>query len=361
MNKQETVLELFNRRGVSRRDFLQFCAMMAATLGLDASAAPKIAEAMEKKSRPPVIWLHFQECTGCSESFIRTSHPILADVVLDLISLDYHETLQAAAGHQAEDAKHKTMAEHKGKYILCVEGAIPTGENGMLCTVGGKPAVKLLEEAAKDCAAIIAWGSCASSGGIQEAAPNPTGAKAVHEIIKNKPIIRVPGCPPIAEVMAGVVAHYLTFGRIPELDFQGRPKAFYSHRIHDKCNRRAYFDAGLFVEKFDDEGAKQGWCLYKIGCKGPTTFNSCSTIKWNNGVSYPIQSGHPCIGCSEDKFWDNGPFYTHLANVPGMQVGMNPDQIGVAAAAVTAGAVAAHAVATAFVKGKSKKSEKVGG
>lgn len=365
LNKPETIYELAEKKGVSRREFLSFCAAMAAALGLDATAVPKIAEALEKKARPPVIWLHFQECTGCSESFIRTAHPVLAEIVLDLISLDYHETLQAAAGHQAEEAKHKTMEEYKGKYILCVEGAIPTGENGQLCTIGGKSALKLLKEAAKDCAAIIAWGTCASYGGVQAASPNPTGAKSVAQIITDKPVVNVPGCPPIAEVMAGVVAHYLTFNKLPELGFQGRPKAFYHHRIHDKCNRRAYFDAGLFAEKFDDEGARNGWCLYKLGCRGPVTFNSCSTIRWNEGVSWPVQSGHPCIGCSEGGFWDNGPFYKHLADVPGMTLGMNPDKVGIAAAAVTAAGVAVHAAATLALGGKDKAKStnqtKVGG
>ncbi|MDD2421486.1 MAG: hydrogenase small subunit [Heliobacteriaceae bacterium] len=362
MRQQEkTVLDLFNRRKVSRRDFLQFCAFMAAAIGLESTAVPQIAAALETKPRPPVIWLHFQECTGCSESFLRTSHPILADVIFDLISLDYHETLQAAAGLQAEEAKLKAMTENKGKYILCVEGSIPAGENGQYCTIGGKPATKLLAEAAKDCAAVIAWGSCAANGGLPAANPNPTGAKTVDQLVKGKPVINVPGCPPIAEVMAGVIVHYLTFDKLPELDFAGRPKAFYDHRIHDKCNRRAYYDAGMFAEKFDDEGAKQGWCLYKLGCKGPTTFNSCSTIRWNNGTSYPIQSGHPCIGCSEENFWDNGPFYTHLADMPGMKIGWNADQIGLAATAVTVGGIAVHTAATTVIKGKEKKSEQKGG
>ena len=103
---------------------------------------------------------------------------------------------------------------------------------------------------------------------------------------------------------------------------------FYGQRIHDKCYRRPFFDAGQFVEAWDDDGARKGWCLYKMGCRGPTTYNSCSTFKWNNGVSFPIGSGHGCIGCSEDNFWDNGPFYERLSSIPVPGIESTPDTIG---------------------------------
>jgi NiFe hydrogenase small subunit HydA len=155
----------------------------------------------------------------------------------------------------------------------------------MSCIIGGRPFVEQLQEVAKDCKAIISWGSCASWGCVQAARPNPTRATPVHKVIKDKPIIKVPGCPPIAEVMTGVLTYMLTFDRIPELDRQGRPVMFYGQRIHDKCYRRPHFDAGQFVEDWDDEAARKGYCLYKMGCKGPTTYNACSTVRWNNGVS----------------------------------------------------------------------------
>ena len=72
---------------------------------------------------------------------------------------------------------------------------------------------------------------------------------------------------------------------------------------------------GLFAKSFDDEGARQGWCLYEGGCKGPVTYNACATLKWNGGVSFPIQSGHGCIGCSEDGFWDQGSFYNRVTDL----------------------------------------------
>jgi hypothetical protein len=99
------------RLDMPRREFLQFCATVAATLGLPAGAEAAVAKAVEAAKRPSVIWLHFQECTGCSESLLRAEHPTLEKLILDVISLDYHETLMAAAGHQAEAARKAAMKE----------------------------------------------------------------------------------------------------------------------------------------------------------------------------------------------------------------------------------------------------------
>ncbi len=349
---KETYYESIIKQGYSRRDFMKFATYMTAYMGLSNSMVGQVAKSLESTHRLPVIWEHFQECTCCSESFIRSNHPIVADIILDKISLDYTQTLMAASGHQAEAAKHATMEKYKGEYILCVEGSVPMGADGNYCCIAGRSAKDQLIEAAEGAKAIIAWGSCASNGCVQAAKPNPTDATPIHKIIKNKPIIRVPGCPPIGEVMAGVIVHVVAFGRLPELDRLGRPKAFYAKRVHDSCYRRPYYDAGLFAESFDDQNAKDGYCLYKLGCKGPMTYNACGTIKWNNGVSYPIQSGHGCIGCSEANFWDNGPFYERLTNVPGFTIENNADKIGKVAAGALAGGIALHAVAANVSKRK---------
>jgi hydrogenase small subunit len=331
---------------------MKFATYMTAYMGLSNSMVGQVAKSLESTHRLPVIWEHFQECTCCSESFIRSSHPIVADILLDKVSLDYTETLMAASGHQAEAAMQATMEKYKGEYILCVEGSVPTNDDGVYCCIGGRTAEDILQESAANAKAIIAWGSCACNGCVQSAKPNPTGATPIHKLIKGKPIIKVPGCPPIGEVMAGVVVHLVTFGRIPELDKIGRPKAFYSKRVHDSCIRRPYYDAGLFVDTFDDENAKKGYCLYKVGCKGPSTYNACGIMRWNNGVSYPIQSGHGCIGCSEENFWDNGPLYRQMASFPGFGIEADADKIGIAAAIGTAAGLAAHAVATNIRKKK---------
>jgi hydrogenase small subunit len=341
-----TIWEHAQMQGYSRRDFVHFCGWMAAAAGIHASGVSQVVEALEKKARLPVVWFHFQECTCCSESFLRSDHPIVSDIILDKVSLDYSETLQAAAGHQAHAALKQTMEKYRGEYLMLVEGSIPTGAGGVYCCVGGRTALDIVKEGAAGAKAIVAWGSCASNGCVQSSRPNPTSATPVDQIVSGTPIIKVPGCPPIAEVMAGTIVHLLAFDRIPQLDGIGRPKAFYSRRVHDTCYRRPNYDAGLFVESFDDENAKRGYCLYKMGCRGPVTYNSCGVIRWNSGVSYPIQSGHGCIGCSEAHFWDNGPFYQHLASFPGFGVETTADTVGVAVGAATAVGIAAHALVT---------------
>jgi len=308
----ETVGEALRRQGVSRRGFLKFCATTASLMALSPTMVPQIARALEAARRPSVIWLSFQECTGCTESLTRSHAPTIEGLIFDAISLDYNHTLQAAAGEAAEAAREAAMKENYGNYVLVVDGSIPLGNPGY-STIAGISNEDMLKEAAEGAAAIIAVGSCSAFGGLPNANPNPTGAVAVQDIITDKPVVNVPGCPPIPVVITGVLAHFLTFGALPELDKLGRPMAFYGQSIHDRCYRRPFYDKGLFAETFDDEGAKKGWCLYKLGCKGPTTYNACAVTKWNEGTSFPIEAGHPCLGCSEPHFWDGGGFYQALS------------------------------------------------
>ncbi len=288
------------RLSMSRREFLQFCAALATTLGLPQGADAAVAEAVATKKRPSVIWLHFQECTGCSESILRAEHPTLEKLILDIISLDYHETLFAAAGHQVEAARHAAMRENKGQYILVVEGAIPTRDNGVYCKIGGKTALELLKECAADAAAVIAIGSCASWGGMPSTGPNPTGASRVDKVL-GKPVVTIPGCPPNPYNFLTTVVHFLTFGALPAVDPLGRPKFAYSRLIHENCERRAHFDAGRFAMEFGDDGHRKGYCLYKLGCKGPETYANCSVILFGDAGAgtWPVACGHPCIGCTE--------------------------------------------------------------
>ncbi len=356
MANVETFYEVMRRQGITRRSFLKYCSLTAASLGLSPVFASQIAHAMETKPRIPVLWLHGLECTCCSESFIRSAHPLAKDVILSMLSLDYDDVIMAAAGQQAEAIIEETIEKYDGNFILACEGNPPLNQDGMSMIVSGKPYLEQLIHVANHCKAIISWGSCASWGCVQAASPNPTKAVPIHRApgMPNKPIIKVPGCPPIAEVMTAVITYMLTFDKMPTLDRQGRPKMFYSQRIHDKCYRRPHFDAGQFVEEFDDEYARKGYCLYKVGCKGPTTYNACSTIRWNEGTSFPIQAGHGCIGCSEDGFWDKGSFYNRLTDIHQFGVEENADKIGGTAAAVVGTAVAAHAAVTAIKRASTK-------
>ena len=324
---EPTIYQHLLSQGLPRRDFFKLCGAVAGAMGLRyaaparASGLPEtlesdinpltkmVARALQAKPRLPIIWLEFQDCTGCSEALTRSQSPSLVDLVLNKISVEYHETLAAAAGYQIEENKQSIMKQYAGKYVLVVEGSIPSGEGGAFCTIGGRSALDLLKEAAAGAAAVIATGNCATFGGLPKANPNPTGAKGVWELITNKPVVNISGCPAIPEVFTGTLAHFLVFGTLPELDSLNRPKTFYAQTIHDRCLRRPFYEAGKFANTFDDEGARKGWCLYKLGCKGPTTYNACATIKWQGGLSFPIQSGHPCLGCSEPNFWDGGGFY----------------------------------------------------
>src|SRR5450755_742157 len=310
---QPTIGEMLERHGVSRRTFIKYCTAMASVLALPPLAGRAMAQQLRAARRPSVIYLSFQECTGCLESLTRSFSPSIENLIFDVISLDYDDTLMAAAGGQAEAARDKAMKDNYGKYVLVIDGSVPTGANGAYCTSGGRSAVDILREAAKGAAAIVCVGTCSAFGGIPFADPNPTDAWPVTAIVPDKPIINVSGCPPIPEVITGTLLQFVTTGRVPDLDEHRRPKVFFGNTIHDRCYRRPFYDEGKFAKSFDDEGARNGWCLYELGCKGPTTYNACATIKWNGGTSFPIQSGHGCIGCAEPGFWDKGDFYSPLS------------------------------------------------
>jgi [NiFe] hydrogenase small subunit len=314
MEKEIKMSKKLEKKGVSRREFMQFCTYLTATLGLSSSFVPKVAEVFAApKQRPPVIWLHFGECTGCSESMIRTMYPWVDELVLDILSVEYHETIMAAAGHQAEEALQMAVKKYKGQFICVVEGAIATKFNGAYGKVGGKTFLEIGKEICPQAAAVICIGSCATFGGIQAAAPNPGGYKGVGEALGIK-TLNLSGCPPNPVKLIGTIVNYLLLGKLPDLDELGRPKFAYGKTVHDQCPRRSHFEMGEFVTEFGSQEAMDGWCLYELGCKGPETYNNCPTAKFNGGTSWPVQAGHPCIGCSQPGFWDNmSPFYETMS------------------------------------------------
>ncbi len=352
---------LEQRLGVSRREFLTFCAGVAATMGLSSNDALAMATAVDAvKKRPVVIWLHGQECTGPTESLLRGEHPTIERLILEMISLDYHQTLDAGAGHAVEAAKDASMEANKGKYLLVVEGSIPTKDGGIYCQIAGKTMLKHTQEAAKHAAAIVAFGSCASWGGVQSTGINPTEAKGVAEIITDKPVVNLPGCPPNPYNFLATVLHFVTFGKLPALDKEGRPVFAYGRLIHENCERRPHFDAGRFAAEFGDDGHKKGYCLYKLGCKGPETYANCPAVEFNDigGGTWPVGIGHPCFGCAEKGVGFSKPLHsladvkTHTApnTFPeisdreassGPSAGTSAVIGGVVGAAIGAGAIAA--------------------
>jgi hydrogenase small subunit len=312
-----TILESLLNQGISRRSFLKFCAVTASMLALPASERFLFSRALATASRPSVIWLHFQECTACTESITRSFEPTLENLILNMISLDYHETLMVAAGHNAEHSLDEAKAT--GGHILIVEGSL--SERDGWCTIGNKNSTRHLQEAMAKAELVIAVGSCAAYGGLPKAYPNPSDAISVGELMEQgkvprKPLVNLPGCPPVPEVITGSIVHYLAYGSAPEMDEYRRPLSFYGKTVHDRCPRKGSYNAGKFAESFDDEGARKGWCLLHLGCKGPETYNACSVIGWNGRTSSPMHSGHGCIGCSQPDFWDrwgtDGGVYTNL-------------------------------------------------
>ncbi len=351
--KEETSVEtMLIEKGFSRRDFMKWAGAITAMLALPSNFTPLMADAIKVVDRLPIIWLHMAECTGCSEALLRSAHPTIDSLIFDYISLEYHETLMSAVGWQAEENLERAMHKYKGQYILMVEGGIPTGDGGSYLTIGGhgKKGIDIAKEASENAAAIFAIGTCSAYGGVQAASPNPTGTVALSEIT-NKTVINIAGCPPSEKNIVGTLMYYLLYGNLPALDVYNRPKWAYRLRIHDLCERRGRFDAGEFVESFGDQGAKDGYCLYKVGCKGPYTFNNCAKNKFNEDTSWPVQAGFGCIGCSEPDFWDtmgtvNEPLANKLYNTTfgGLGADATADKVGVAILAATAIGVTAHAV-----------------
>ena len=240
---------------------------------------------------------------------LRSQYPYVDDLVLELLSVEYHETIMAAAGEQAEEQLHSAIKKHEGKFICVVEGAVATKFDGAYGKVGGKTFLQIAKDVCPKAAAVIAMGTCAAYGGIQAAAPNPGGYVGVGEAIGIK-TLNIPGCPPNPINFVGTIVNYLLLGKLPVLDSLGRPLFAYGKTIHDQCQRRSHFENNEFVLEFGSKEAQMGYCLFKVGCKGPDTYNNCPTAKFNDGTSWPVQAGHPCIGCSEPAFWDKmSPFY----------------------------------------------------
>jgi hydrogenase small subunit len=359
----ETIAARLERSGTSRRHFLSFCGKLAVIapmgLAITSKLTPEaIAATIGAAKRPSVIWLHMQDCTGCSETLLRTSQPDLATLILNIISLDYHETVMAASGHDAELALEDAMNANDGKFICVVEGSIPTKDEGRYLYLAGKPGIQQLENVTKRAAAVVSIGSCASWGGVSSSGPNPTGATGVDQLIKNKPVVNIPGCPPNPYILLATVLEYATTGKIPALDELHRPKFAYDRTIHEHCPRRAHFDAGRFAKVFGDDGHRQGWCLYRLGCKGPVTHASCSTRSFNEVVdAWPIGIGHPCVGCTEQMVGFKTPIFETVqigrATPPDTYAGIYAEHKPVSPVATgVAGVVGGALIGAAFIGAK---------
>lgn len=342
--RADTLYARLKAAGVSRRSFLSWTARITAVMALPPAFAPQVAHAVETAKKPKLIWFEFQDCTADSESFLRSRSPGVGDLILDTVSVDYHETIMAPSGAQAEKSLEDVLESGTG-HILVVEGSVPLGADGAYCTIGGESAVDRLKKAAVGAVAIVNVGTCSAYGGLPAAAPNPTDAVAVGDVVKNVPIINLPGCPANVDNITATLVHYLTFKQLPATDDLGRPLFAYGERIHDNCPRRGHFDAGNFAVEYGDEGHRKGWCLYKLGCKGPSSWHNCPTQQWNEGTQWPIGIGAICVGCSEPSFWDTmTPFSDRLPHVQAAGHDLTADKIGLALIGVTVAGATAHGV-----------------
>ncbi|MDR3288590.1 MAG: hydrogenase small subunit [Peptococcaceae bacterium] len=359
--------DVLKAKGVSRRDFMKLMAVTTAALGLPAAIAPQAAKAVgEALAKPPVIWLSGMECTGCTTSTISTINPSAAELILDTLSIRYHEVIMAGTGETAEQAYAETLAE--GNFILVVEGSTPPNEEkDDYCIVAGKPFRKTLLEAAEKAEAIIAVGSCACDGAGIPGASDITQAVGVRELLKANgiatPVINLPCCPVKSQTVIGTIVYYLTFKQVPELDSQGRPLVYYGGLLHDNCPRRGRFEAGQFLEDWNDPEQKD-YCLLLKGCKGPKTYTDCASVWFNDNANFCLNAGSPCSGCSEAGFYSKfNPLYEKNDDfhVPGVVGQISPDLIGAGVGAVAAGYLA-FSTAGNVARGRiGKKSKEHGG
>ena len=361
-DKNSNLKNIFDVYGVTRRDFLKWTAFLTSALMLPYVFKPRVARAANILTRTPFIWLDMADCMGNTEAFIRTAHPTPAEIILNYVSVNYMESIMAPAGYQAETRRTETVKKYKGKYILVVEGAIPTGMNGKFLTIGAKggTGLEIAKETAKNAGVIIAVGNCASYGGIPAAEPNPTSAVGLSSVT-NRRVINIPACPANPVNVVGTLVEYILIGKAPQIDGLGRPLWAYSGRLHDNCYRRGHFEAGEYVRHWGDDGAKKQYCLYMMGCKGPFTWNNCTTAEYNQDISFPMRAGHGCIGCSQPAFWDRmTPFEKPNADakiiIPGIEATV--DEFGVGLLGVAGAGIAAHAIYTGVKKNKNKENRK---
>jgi hydrogenase small subunit len=331
------------RRGMTRRAFLQFSAAMATALALPLAYAPRIAAAVESSKRLPVIWVRGQACGGDTEAFLRSYDPDTVSMFFDVLSIQYHDAFLAVAGADAEQARTSAMDRFPNGYFAVLEGSVPGGASGAFSLVGGRPVADVMQEVSAGAIATIAVGSCASDGGAPAAGSNPTGANGVKGIVGGS-YVALPGCPVNPVNLAAVIVHYITFGVLPPLDLAGRPLAAYGNLLHNQCERRPHFEFGEFATEWGDEGAQKGWCLYKLGCKGPETMGNCPTVRYGEQTSWNVRSGHGCVGCMTPSFWNAmGPAYRRLPSPVPFLPNATADGVGTVLLGGIAGVMAVHA------------------
>lgn len=360
---------------VSRRQFLKHAGATAALLGLSEAMIPQLAKALEQLAggKPPIIWLQGQNCTGCSISFLNSNYPGVAELIIDKLSVRYQPNVMAGSGDVAVKAINDTVEAAKagkGIYVLVLEGPIPVNKEGEYCTFGLTDKTKKLadtdfdvrgdktyhewvKELVPNAAAVIANGNCAAYGGIPAANAAVTGTTKASEIVAQidpgKPMVNVGGCPSHPDWFVGTALEALMhLGVIPggkklNLDNELRSKTFFGRLIHEQCERRAAFDAGLFLEDWNDVNPDMPLCMFKMGCKGPVTYADCPTRLWNSRQNWCVGANGTCHGCAEAAFYEKlSPIYKELPNMNFAGITTATDTLGWVAAGATAVGIGSH-------------------
>lgn len=350
-------------KGISRREFMKLCAGSVAAVGLSQVLLPELARALPAAGNPPVIWIQGASCTGCSISLLNSVQPGVKEILTEVIGLKYHPNVSAAAGDLAMKVIDETMKA--GNYYLVVEGAAPTKDGGVYCTVGERngmplPFLERVQELGRNAAAVLAVGTCAAFGGLPAAKPNPTGCMSVLKVFGGAgiktPVINIAGCPPHPDWIVGTLAHVLLFNEAPELDKFNRPKVFYGKLVHDNCPRRQYFDNSVFAKNFSEPG-----CLLEIGCKGPMAHCDSFDRLWNGGVNWCLKAGAPCNACTEEGFPGCAtPFYERMPNVHLPNINTSGDTAGAVLGAAVAAGIGVHLVGNVATGRLGKKNEEGG-
>lgn len=302
----------------------------------------KFEHNLKQKGKPPIIWLGTNTCAGDMLSLINTLDPDYQSFISDMVDFHFDYLLGAAEGNGSMAILDKTRSSDKDRYILVVEGNIPLRSKGFYSVIGyrnGKPwtALDAVRELSVNARYVVAAGTCASFGGIYAAAPNLSQSVSLQKVL-NRKVINVPGCPINPDWMIGTLS-YLINDRIPDLDNFNRPKIFYGETVHNLCQRRSYFDNSIFAKQPGDP-----WCMYEIGCKGPSTYADCPNRQWNGEhVNWPVKANTPCIGCTSPEFTDGDvPFFEHLPDVKLPGIKLTANRFGVLAGSVTAVGISTH-------------------
>lgn len=319
---------------ITRRSFLKYCTASAAVLGLSPAALQRVEAALASDGAPTLVWLHGSGCQGDSVSFLNlfTNVPDVGDlttggVLLNHVNLAYHTVVMASAGKTAVTMARQ--AQHKGGYVLVLEGGVPTAFGGKACLImsdNGRAITyhEAVLDLAEKAALVLCVGTCAAFGGIPMSGPipaeaNPTGVvscpDAIRAVYPEKTIINVPGCPAHPDWVGWTVVQLILGNPIP-LDAYGRPTALYGNQtvdattlnIHENCPRNPNYNPTTRATTFGDDFN----CLEDLGCRGPSTYSDCPNRNWNNGETGPanwcVDANAMCIGCVQPSF-PGGRFY----------------------------------------------------